>query len=60
MEAHANGVNALDHPIVQVAGDAIAVVEHAHDADPVVETGVLDCDAGGESEGLGQCLVLVC
>ena len=44
---------------MQVAGDAVTVIEHTHDADPVVEPGVLDRDAGGECEGLGQRLVLV-
>ena len=44
---------------MKVTGDPVAVVEHAHDTDPVVEPGVLDGDAGGQCEGLGQCLVLV-
>ena len=59
LEAHADGVNALNDPVVQVPGDAIPVVEHAHDPDPVVEPGVLNGDAGGECEGLGERLVLV-
>ena len=59
LQAHADGVDALDDPVVEVTGDAVPVVEHAHHADPVVEPGVLDGDAGGEGESLGQRFVLV-
>ena len=59
LKAHADGVNALNHPVVEVPGDAVTVVEHAHDADAVVEPGVLNGDARGEREGFGEGLVLV-
>ena len=59
LEAHADGVDALDDPVVEIAGDAVAVVEDAHDADAVVEPGVLNGDARGEREGFGKGLVLV-
>ena len=59
LKTHADGVDALDDPVVQIAGDAVTVVEHAHDADAVVQPGVLDGDAGGEREGFGKGFVLV-
>src|ERR1700722_18359954 len=59
LQAHADRVDALDDPVVKIAGDPVPVVENTHDADPVVEPGVLNSDAGCQGEGLGERLVLV-
>ena len=59
LEAHADGVDALDDPVVEIPGDAVPIVEHAHDTDPVVQSRVLNGDARGQCKGLGECLVLV-
>ena len=37
LQAHPHRVDALDHPVVKVAGNTLAIVEHAHDADAVVK-----------------------
>jgi hypothetical protein len=57
LEAEAGGEQALDHPVVEVAGDALAVLEHHHLAHPLVEAGLLDGEAGGDGQGHGHLLV---
>src|SRR5205814_10309232 len=47
----------LDHGVVQVAGDALAVFHDHEIAGPRVQPRVLDGDAGGRGQGRNQLLV---
>ena len=49
-ERHRGREQALDHHVVQVARDAVAVLEHAHLLGAPVEPRVLDRDARGRGE----------
>ncbi len=49
----------LNHGVVQVAGDPVPILVDGHDPDLLMESGILDGDAGGEGEHLDQRLVVV-
>ena len=57
LQRHAGGEQALDHRVVEVAGDALPVLEQGQLLDLGVQAGVLDGDAGGRGQADHQLLV---
>ena len=53
------GEEPLDHLVVEVAGDALAVLEHHELLEPAVQAGVVDRDAGHDRERDRELLVLL-
>ena len=54
LEREADGVDALDDPVVQVLADPLALVDDRQPLDQLVEPGVLDGDAGVAGERLDE------
>ena len=59
LERQADGVQALDDPVVEVLADPLALVDDGQPADLLVEPGVLDGDPGMEGERLDKALVVL-
>ena len=57
LEREADGVDALDDPVVEVLADALALVDDGQPMDLLVQAGVLDRDRGVAGEGLDERLV---
>jgi hypothetical protein len=57
LQGEAGGEQPLDHRVVEVAGDALAILEHGHVLQPGVQAGVVDGDPGGAGECDRQLLV---
>ena len=57
LQAQPGGEEPLDDGVVEVAGDALAVLDEGEVGDPGVEAGVLDGDAGRGGEGDDHLLV---
>ena len=57
LQRQAGGEEALDDGVVQVAGDALAVLDQRELLHPGVEAGVLDGDAGGGGQTDHELLV---
>ena len=58
-KAHADRVDPLDHPVVEIPSNTVPVIENAERPHSLVQAMVLDCDARCQREGLRQRLVLV-
>ena len=52
-------VDGLDHAVVKIPADPVALVHDRQPAHLVVQSGVLDGDPGVQREHLDQCLVLL-
>ena len=59
LEREADGVDALDDAVVQVAADPLALLDDGQALDLLVEPGVLDGDAGVQGEHLDEPLVVL-
>ena len=59
LQRHPGGEETLDHLVVEVPGDALAVLEHDELLEPAVQAGVVDRDAGDHRERDRERLVLV-
>ena len=59
LEVHADGVDTLDHPVVEVTSDPVPIVEHGHHEDAVVQAVVLDGKSRREGQRLGEGLVFI-
>ena len=57
LQARPGGEEPLDDGVVQVAGDALAVLDTRQLGDAGVQPGVLDRDAGGGGEADDELLV---
>ena len=59
LQAEANREEVLDHGVVQVTGDPLAVLDHSHSAQPVLEAGGADCGSGDPAQSLDHDHILV-
>jgi hypothetical protein len=59
LEGEAGGEQALDHVVVQIASDAVALLDEDEVRQPRVQAGVLDRDAGGGGQRHDERLVAV-
>ena len=59
LERDAGGEQSLDHLVVEIAGDAVAVLEHRDLLDPLHEPGLVDGHAGRGRERHCEGLVVV-
>ena len=59
LQGHAHREDALNDPIMEVAGDPVPVVQEADEAHRLVQPGVLDGDAGGLRQRFGHGFVLL-
>ena len=58
-QAHADGVDPLDHPVVEIPRNTVTVIEHAERPHALVQAMVLNRDACCQGKRFGQRLVLV-
>jgi two-component system response regulator DevR len=59
LKGHAHRENALEDPVVEIPGDAIPIVQDRQHPHLVMQSGVLDGDASGQSQRLGGRYVFV-
>src|ERR1019366_5469567 len=59
LQSEAGGEQTLDHRVVEVGGDALAVLDQGELADPGQQAGVLDGDSGRTCQRYRQDLVIL-
>ena len=59
LQAEANREEVLDHRVVQVTGDPLAVLDHRHSPQPVLEAGGADRSSGDPAQCLDHDHILV-